>query len=545
MNCSCIPQSQAPQSTALYRDYVYDSDHLSRFYPRSPFDPASFQTAAAMIRDFHKNRRELAQILLSQNRAFGGGDLTLENIGRLAEPGTFAVVTGQQVGLFSGPVFTFYKALTAVRLASSLSDSGLPTVPVFWLATEDHDLEEVAQTQVLNEDYEAVQLRDEGVRPAARSSVGYVKLSEGITQVLAEAEKCLPPGEARDRIMEILREAYRPGVTWGAAFGRLIASLSSAWGVILLDPLDEGIHRLAAPVYERAILQARRVRSLLQERSEALVRSGYHAQVHVGEDSTLVFTTHEGSRVAIQQRGDDYEVEGAERISAADMKTWVNRRPIDFTPSALLRPLVQDFLLPTVSYVAGAAELAYLAQSQVVYEDFGRPFPVIFPRASFTLVDHRTQRLLEKYRLEVPDVWQGEEHLQRKIAAAGFGEGGAEGWSERMEQSEKEIERLLNRMRADIERIDPTLLDLLKHTEEKMKYQIERLRGKLSRAAFERSTVLKRHEEEILHFLMPSGHLQERELSGIYFLGRAGLGLLDRLLEQIQTRSSNHQVLHF
>ncbi|MGH9433169.1 MAG: bacillithiol biosynthesis cysteine-adding enzyme BshC [Terriglobia bacterium] len=545
MNCSCIPQSQAPKATALYRDYVYDSDHLSRFYQRSPFDPASFHATAEMIRDFHQNRRQLAAILARQNRALGCADETLANIERLAEPGTFAVVTGQQVGLLSGPVFTFYKALTAVRLARTLSDSGLPTVPVFWLATEDHDLEEVAQAQVLNEEYETVSLRDEGVRPAVRSSVGYVKLSEGITPTLNEAEKCLPPGEARDHVMEILRDAYRPGVTWGAAFGRLMARLFSAWGVVLLDPLDEAIHHLAAPVYERAILQARQVRNLLQERGATLVASGYHAQVHVGEDSTLVFATHQGSRAAIHQRGDDYEVEGSGRISRADLKHWVEQRPIDFSPSALLRPLVQDFLLPTVSYVAGPAELAYLAQSQVVYEEFGRPLPVIFPRASFTLVDHRTQRLLEKYRLEVPDMWQGEEHLQRKIAAAGFGEGGAEGWSERMEQSEKEIEQSLNCLRSDIERIDPTLLDLLKHTEEKMKYQIERLRGKLSRAAFDRSSVLKRHEQELLGFLMPSHHLQERVVSGVYFLGRAGTGLLDRLLEQIQTRSSNHQILGF
>ncbi|HUY12118.1 MAG TPA: bacillithiol biosynthesis cysteine-adding enzyme BshC [Terriglobia bacterium] len=545
MNCSCVPQSQAPKSTALYRDYVYGPDHLSRFYQHSPFDSSSFHSAAEAIRGFHKNRTRLAEILLRQNRAFGCGEATLANIARLAEPGTFAVVTGQQVGLFSGPVFTFYKALTAVRLASAISDSGLPAVPVFWLATEDHDLEEVAQAQVLNEEYETISLRDQGVRPAERSSVGTVKLSDGMALTLGEIENCLPPGDARDQMMEALRDSYRPGATWGAAFGRLMARLFSAWGVILLDPLDDGIHQLAAPIYERAILQAARVRDLLRERSETLIRSGYHAQVHVGVDSTLVFATHEGSRVSIHQRGGEYQVEGAGQISAADLKSWVNRRPIDFSPSALLRPLVQDFLLPTVSYVAGPAEIAYLAQSQVVYEEFGRPFPVIFPRASFTLVDHRTQRLLEKYKLEVPEVWHGEEHLQRKIAAAGFGDGGAEGWSGRMEQSEKEIERLLDRIRADIERIDPTLLDLLKHTEEKMEYQIERLRGKLSRAAFERSAVLKRHEQEVMKFLMPTGHLQERVVSGVYFLGRAGNGLLDRLLDQIQTRSSNHQILNF
>jgi bacillithiol synthase len=548
MNCSCIPQSEVPKTTALYRDYICDSDHLSRFYQRSPFDPASFSAVAEMIRDSQSNRQELATILARQNRTFGCGARTLSNIERLAKPGTFAVVTGQQVGLFSGPVFTFYKALTAVRLAVELSDSGLPAVPLFWLATEDHDLEEVAQAQMLNEEngeFDVVPLRDEGVRPAARSSVGYVKLSDKIAQVLDRAEACMPPGEARSLTMEMLRDAYRPGVTWGAAFGRLMARLFSTCGVVLLDPLDEAIHRLAEPVYESAILKAGSFRNLLQERNAKLEASGYHAQVHVGEDSTLVFGTHQGGRAAIREHGDDYEVEGAERISRADMKSWVEQRPLDFSPSALLRPLVQDFLLPTICYVAGPAEVAYLAQSQVIYDEFGRPLPVIFPRASFTLVDHRIQRLLEKYALALPDVWQGEEHLQRKIAEASFGDDGAQGWSERMEQSEKEIARLLNGLRADIERIDPTLLDLVKHTEEKMTFQIEKLRGKMSRAAFERSAVLKRHQQELTRFLVPTGHLQERVVTGAYFLGRAGTGLLDRLLEQIQTRSSNHQVLQF
>jgi bacillithiol biosynthesis cysteine-adding enzyme BshC len=545
MNCSCTPPSQAPKSTALYRDYVYDRGHLSQFFKRSPFDPASFQSAAEAIRDFHKNRGALAEILLRQNQAFGSSDAALRNIERLADPGTFAVVTGQQVGLFSGPVFTLYKALTAVRMAQSLSESNVTAVPVFWLATEDHDLEEVAQTHILNEDYGLVALRDPGVRAAERSSVGRVRLSEGITQVLAEAEECLPAGEGRGTVMEALRQAYRPGATWGAAFGEFMAKLFAECGVILLDPLDEAIHQLAAPVYERALLGAVRARNLLRERSEALVRAGYHAQVHVGEDSTLLFATVEGNRVAVHQSGHGYQLEGRGTVTPAEMKAWLNQRPIDFSPSALLRPLVQDFLLPTVCYVAGPAEIAYLAQSEVVYEELGRPFPVIFPRSSFTLVDHRTQRLLEKYRLEVPDVWQGEEHLRRKIAAAGFGEGGAEGWSGRMDESEREIDRLLARLRGDIERIDPTLLDLLKHTEEKMKYQIERLRGKLSRAAFERSSVLERHEQELMRFLMPSHHLQERVVSGIYFLARAGNGLLERLLEKIQTRSSHHQVVSF
>jgi uncharacterized protein YllA (UPF0747 family) len=149
---------------------------------------------------------------------------------------------------------------------------------------------------------------------------------------------------------------------------------------------------------------------------------------------------------------------------------------------------------------------------------------------------------MEKYGLSVEDVWEGEEHLRNKIAAAGF-PGGAQNWAERFDQSERELAGLLERMREDIRAIDPTLLDLLKHTEEKIKYQVERLKGKLSRAAFERSDLLARHEQWLMRFLTPHKELQEREVSGVYFLGRAGYELLDRLFGQIQTRSSDHQVV--
>jgi uncharacterized protein YllA (UPF0747 family) len=203
--------------------------------------------------------------------------------------------------------------------------------------------------------------------------------------------------------------------------------------------------------------------------------------------------------------------------------------------------LVQDSLLPTLAYVAGPSELAYLGQAQSLYKAMGRPQPVVFPRAAFTLIDSRTDRLMEKYKLGLEDVWQGDEHLSKKIAATGY----AEGWSERYDKSERELEQLLTRLQGDIEKLDPTLLDSLQHTKEKMKYQMERLRGKLTRAALGRSDLLVRHVQALSRFLTPHKDLQERRVSGAYFLGRAGYDLLDRLLAQIHVRCSDHQTLQY
>jgi bacillithiol synthase len=544
MELSAIPHARVPKSSALLLDYLDHFERVGAFFGGAPFEAASYHAVAAGLERFETPRAQLAAILTKQNQAFGGSDATLANIRRLSEPGTFAAVTGQQVGLFSGPVFTLYKALTAVRLAQTLSERGMPCVPVFWLATEDHDLEEVAQTVALDRTDELVELRDHGVRPAPRCSVGRAVFSEEIIAALDRLEAALDAGASRDQLLLDLRACYQPGVPWGHAFGQLVTRLFRRWGVVMVDALDESLHRLSAPTYERAIDEAPDLRARLLARAQALVSAGYHAQVHVGEESTLLFLAEDGNRTALHQQGRRFVFDGTTgpiELSVGDLKTRLRDQPGDFSANALLRPIVQDTVLPTLAYVAGPSELAYHGQSQTLYSSFGRPQPVIFPRASFTLVDSRARRTMEKYYVGVEDVWQGEEHLGRKIAAAGF----AEGWSERLDQSEHDLTELLARLRKDIETIDPTLLETLKHVEEKMKYQMERLKGKITRAALDRSALLARHQQALLHFVAPRKDLQEREICGACFLGSAGYALLDRILAQIQTDRSDHQVLAY
>lgn len=541
MDLSPVSYTKLASPPQLFLDYIYHFDNLAQFYNGAPFHPASYKTLASQLQHSTNDRAALADILTRQNESFGCGTATFENIKRLRDPATFAVVTGQQVGLLSGPAFTLYKALTAVRLAQSLSTQGLSSVPVFWLATEDHDLDEVATTAIFDEEYNLIDLKDPGERPAPHSHVGRVKLTSEINAALNLLEKTLPPGESCDRLLRDLRESYQPGVTWGRAFGRFMAKVFSRWGVVLLDPLDDDVHHLTAHIYVRTIERTGDLKEQLQKRSDALVRAGYNAQVHVGEESTLLCVTREGNRTALHEHNGNFSFEGAGSITASELKALAINQPLDLSPTALLRPFVQDTLLPTIACVAGPAELAYLAQSQVIYAEFGRPQPIIFPRAGFTLVDARTHRLMEKYHLTVEDVWQGEEHLRRTIVANGF----AGGWSENLDKTEQDIIRLVERLRQDVEAIDATLLDTLKHTEEKIKRQMDQLKGKITRAAMGKSELLARHEQSILRFLLPRKHLQEREVGGAYFLGRAGYELLDRLFANIQTNSSDHQVITY
>jgi len=538
MITASVPYQQVPHSSALFLDYLYHFERVARFYSAPPYELSSYQAVASQLPSFEGKRAEVCAILMRQNKAFGCGAATFENLQRLAQAGSYAVVTGQQVGLFGGPAFTIFKALTTVRLANYLTEQGIPVVPIFWLATEDHDLAEVAEVAALDDEYNLIPLTDHGDSPSPRSPVGYVRLTPESTASLAQLEACLPPGPPREVLLRDLRETYVPGATWVEAFGGFMARLLSRWGVIFLNPLDPEVHQLSAEVYLRALEQAPELRSKLLERSQSLIRSGYHAQVKVAEDSTLVFVTREGNRLPIELRDGEYWVEGTPATRIEELRRELSDDPLAFTPNALLRPLVQDILLPTIAYVAGPSELAYLAQAQVLYESFGRPEPVFFPRAAFTLVDPRIQRLLDKYRLSVEDVWLGEAHLSGKIAAVGL----AEGWSERFDQAQQDMTSLLARLRGDIERLDPTLLDALQHAQDKINYQMDRLRGKVSRAGLARSEVLQRHAQALARFLMPQKDLQERQVGGASFLGRAGYELLPRLLSQIRTDSPEHVV---
>ena len=541
MTDHCTPYCAVPHSTSLLIDYVHHHDRVGKLYNGSPHELRSFQAVASQLANFTFDRAGICAILERQNRAFGCAQPTLESIDRLRRPGTFAVVTGQQVGLLSGPAFTLYKALTTVRVAHSLTEQGIPSVPIFWLATEDHDLEEVSHANTFDDEYNLLSLHDTGNSPSPRAPVGSVRHTDEITNALNQLEAALPAGESRLAVLNDLRECYVPGATWGESFGRFLTRLFGRWGVILLDPLDDAIHRLSASVYRQAMEKAPELRTGLLQSSQGLVKQGYHAQVHVADDSTLLFLNRNGQRLPLDQRDGKFLIDGKDEITLSELQSGLTERPLDFSANVLLRPLVQDTLLPTLTYVAGPSELAYHGQMQTLYQAFKRPQPVIFPRAGFTLIDARTERLMEKYKVEITDVWQGEDVLGQKIVAAGF----AQGWSENFDQSEREMDQLLTRLQADIEKLDPTLLDTLQHTKEKMKYQMERLRGKLTRAALSRSDLLTRHVQALSRFLMPQKDLQERRVSGVYFLGRAGYELLEHLLAKIQIHCSDHQAVKF
>ena len=532
----CIRQTEIASTTPLFSDFLYRFDRVRSFY-RHPPETDSIPGAAREIRVDPQHRKTLVEILRRQNGT--GGTATAAQLDLLAQPDTVAVATGQQVGLYGGPVFTLYKALTALKLADQLRTAGTPAVAVFWLATEDHDLAEVDHAWVFND-------RNEPVRLQARAEhrpnqpVGSVPVTSSDNESLRAALSNLPFGS---EALEAAEAAYQPGGalqsagTLQSGFTALLERLVSDRGLIFLDPMDPAIRRLAAPLLRKAIENADALRERLLERSAALEEAGYHAQVHVGDESSLLFSIEDGSRTPL--RIDDSSARAPASLSTKACLDRLAESPESFSPNALLRPVTQDFLLPTAAYIGGPAELAYLAQAEVIYADLLGRMPVVLPRASLTILDSRAERLLERYGLAVTDCFAGPEQLRALIAERLI----PPHVEKSLADSEAQIGEALEAARRELEAFDPTLSSALTTTSKKMLYQFGKIRSKAAQECLRRDSRAEADAAYLTGLIFPDKILQERLYSVLPFLARHGFEFISQVSEAIQPNCHDHQVL--
>ncbi len=543
MKAQCLPFAQIPHTTRLFADFLAYTPSAQSFYPHSPYFSEWSKAEAATLNYDPTRRERVSAILERQNKSWDASPQTLANLARLRQ-GAAAIVTGQQVGLFGGPMFSIYKALTAVKLAEEATAAGVDAVPVFWLATYDHDLAEVNHISLPGPDglLRRLATSSHGV---AGAPVSDVRLGEEILPVVEEAASLLGDSEAT----QMLRECYRPGETLGSAFARLCARLFGPWGVIVLDASDAELHRVAAPIYRAAIERTEELDAALLSRGQALESAGYHQQVKVTASSVLLFTIRDGARTAIHRRmrdGSNKAAEfvigsepGAEKVSSGELLERIASAPEKFSPNVLLRPVVQDYLLPTLAYTGGAAEAAYFAQVGAVYEMIlGRVSPIV-PRFSATLVEPKVQRWLRQYDIGVPDTFQGIEALGQKLALRTL----PAGLREAFERANKSVEESFSGLKDALAKLDPTLVEASQTGASKVKYQLDRLQERAMAAELRRSEVVSRHAEALSQALYPENALQERGVAGMYFVARHGTELLRSLHETLRTDCHDHQIL--
>ncbi len=517
----------------LYSDYVTDFKKVQQFYEA---DYRSFDNLRPRA---IPHRGQLVEVLLEQNTSFGATPKTLDNIRLLGEERTFAVVTGQQVGLLGGPLYTVYKTVTALKLAEQLG-SQFPEfrfVPVFWLEGEDHDFEEVSRVGVLN--YENVPTFIEYIPEGrkAGSSVGEISLNGALTKFYEDLQKILGNSEFKQPVIDLMKSSYRPDATFNAAFASLMGTLFQDDGLVFISSSDPRLKRIVSPIFEREIREYPRVSQLIIEQS-AKLEGNYHAQIKT--KALNLFYFHKGGRYVVEPRENDFSLKGTRHFIPKDeMLRIASEQPELLSPNVALRPICQDMLLPTVAYVAGPAEIAYYAQLRNVYKHFDLSMPRIYPRATATIVEERLERILEKYEMDALGFLRAPDQADRKVIDMVSG-------IKIDEMFDSAISRLndqCNELKFGINYIDSTLLGALETTRSKMEGNMQALKEKVTAAQSRKHEAALRQIQKVSNTLYPNKNFQERELNAIHFMNKHGLEFVRWLRTEIQIGRFKHQVI--
>ncbi|MCB0343685.1 MAG: bacillithiol biosynthesis cysteine-adding enzyme BshC [Bdellovibrionales bacterium] len=491
---------------------------------------------------------EVLALLLEQNERALSGPKGSDLKQKLSSPDVQFVISGQQTGLFLGPLFTLYKALGAVKYAELFeAETGKPTVPLFWIQSEDHDYDEIRSAPTLLPDGTISNLALPEEKPAdARKSMSAIVL-DGSAAMLIEtvADKFSSFPESK-WFLNLAAKGYRPGSTLSAAFTSLLSDTLSELGLLVFNPCCGKAKQLTQELYQRAFEQHGQITRLLQEQGNRIEQLGFEQQVHIRDNSPLFFF-HEGSasgpRYRLQNGGDSWNLVGTDKnISNAELGQLLASSPDRFSSSALLRPLVQDYLFPTVAYIGGDAEVNYLAQLTTLYEFLEIPKPLAIPRPKFVVIEEKIARLLEKTGLQVEDLYLPEPELLSKAATS------PEAQYTDPEllflEVEKSVGQLSDRLAEELMRADKTLETPVRKTQEKMLHQLGVLKQRYIKAVGANDTLLQDRLRKLRTAISPEGHVQERYLSAVYFLCRYGTGFIDTLLEAAEPFATTTKVVN-
>ena len=535
-----IPTKRLPHLPRLVDDYFHDYGRVREFFDGDFRDAASYERQAERTRARRLPRAELAAILSEQNRRYGCGPLTLESIEAIDRDQACAVVTGQQAGLFSGPLYTIYKALTAIKLAERLSRTGPGKhVPVFWLASDDHDVAEIDHIVLLDKDNRPQEIRCAMPSGELKMPASALILPPGISDCFRQLEDLTQPSEFKADIIAALSEDYRPGRGWVEAFARWMMGLFRSRGLIFIDASDPRLKALGGEVFYREIAEGSPSTSPALAASRRLREAGYESQVRLHEGILNIFYA-ERERRSVRWDGQAFEVaEPRETFSKESLLSLAKEKPFFFSPNVLLRPLYQDSLLPTVAYVGGPGEIAYFAQMKGVYGEFGLPMPVIYPRKSLTVVEAKIGRVMAKYHLDIPDLWGGEDAIIRSLGEGGVPEPLARAVSLAASHVEQDFEPIIR----DAAAFEPTLKESAEMSRGKLVEQLRFLERKIVQAAKKQNDIAVGQIRKAGSSLYPHGRLQERVLNIVPFLLKYGPGFTDKLDEAIDLDVYDHQIL--
>lgn len=537
--------NQIPSNQKIFLDYLYDPEKVSSFYDFNFNNKKEYINKFKSIKESRTkqlpDRSQLFSIVENQYGNFNPSEKTSKNIELLKNETTLAVVTGQQLGIAGGPLYTFYKIITAIKLSNYLSEryDGYDFVPIFWLEGDDHDFNEVRTINLIDENNEVAKISyDDGSdEEEDRGSVGQIKITDSINPFFEELSKKLRDTDFKGDLLNKLKDFYCTGKTFKNAFKELIFWLFDEYGLIIFDPQDHEFKALLKPIFKKEINDFRQHTEKLVSVS-AQLEELYHAQVKV-HPVNLFYSNDEG-RFLIEPVENEFRLKRKrKKFTNEEILENIDSTPENFSPNVLLRPICQDFILPTAFYVAGPSEIAYFAQVTPLYKIFEIESPIIYPRASLTIIEKNINSVLSKFELEVQDVFTEPEKLKTRIVESAS----KVKLDELFRESSNKIEIALDQLKEKLFEFDKTISDASTKYKQKIFSDLENLKGKALEAQKKKHEITLRQIDKAINSLFPNSNLQERELNFIYFAHKYSLDILKQIFNELEINKFKHQAI--
>jgi bacillithiol biosynthesis cysteine-adding enzyme BshC len=487
---------------------------------------------------YRTGREAVAAVLRRSHARLGASAATLENLDRLTRPNTFVVIGGQQPGLLTGPLYTIYKAISIIKLAEELrSQFPYEFVPLFWNASDDHDWAEVNHTYLIGGDGRLQRLEYPLDRQFDGRSVGEIPLDRGALTVIQQVSGLLTGQGFAEEVEGLLLETAEVSSTFGEWFSRLMLILFHRYGLIVVEPGLPDLKRLAIPLFEQALEAPLAPSQLANAAGDALEGRGYQRQIHKDPALCSFFLRENGRREAVRYVRGAFHV-GSQTYSKAELKCMLDDNPERFSPNALLRPVMSEFLFPTAAFIGGAGELNYFAQTRGIYQYFDVPMPVPHLRLGCTLIEPSTARILEKYDLPLLALRDPDRMLTEWIRAR------ADIASPQLWQGLREqVYRPFADLKGAVRAIDPTLETSLEGTLNYMMVRIGRFEKKLVRHLKKAEHLTATQLRQAAEALFPGRGFQERTFNGLSYLSRYGMDFIETLVEAVPESYGKHYMV--
>ena len=535
--------SDIPTHQNLFLDYLHEFENVERFYGKNFRAVDQYLPLFQKLAEKERPHREtIHEIIKAQYTNPNSSKKTLQNIELLNSKKTIVVATGQQLGIFGGPLYTIYKSITAIKLCNHLKEiyDDYNFVPVFWLEGDDHDYDEVRNFSLLNNENQILNLKyDDGqLDEVNRGAIALLKFNQNIENVFSELSTGLRETEFKAPLLELLRSIYQPDKTFLESFRELMIRLFDEFGLIVFNPTDSAVKRVLSPLFAKEITEFGDHTGFLVERSAEL-EEVYHAQVKVKPINLFYVEEHERLSIEPTDAG-EYRLKGKrKKFTQEEILKQLDIAPEKFSPNVLLRPICQDFLFPTAFYIGGPGEISYFAQVSPLYNIYGIDEPFIYPRSSATIVEKGVKTILDKNNLEYVDIFTEEEELIKKIVSASS-ELNLEAL---FQNTTEEINSSLNQITQLLPLIDKTLGDLTVKSKLRIEETLNALKAKAVEAEKRKYETTIRQVSKVRNVLFPESNLQERELNWIYFANKYGIDIVRWIFNELAINKFEHQIL--